>query len=105
MAVYGVFSEHLVPRRTRADILNILAGIPGFVWRGRVVDRAGRAGLGVTADLTPAAGQQPERAQMLLVFDPATGELLAHEYLELAPHHRVLHYALLLEGRRTETVG
>lgn len=105
MTVYGVYSEHLVPRRTRADILTILAGIPGFVWRGRVVDRAGRTGLGVTADLVPPTGQQPQRAQMLLVFDPSTGELLAHEYLELAPHHRVLHYGLLLEGRRTDTLG
>ncbi|NES14390.1 MULTISPECIES: CU044_5270 family protein [Micromonospora] len=105
MTVYGIYSEHLVPRRTRADILSILAGIRGFVWRGRVVDRAGRAGVGVTADLVPPAGERPERAQMLLVFDPATGELLAHEYLELAPQHRVLHYGLLLEGRRTDTLG
>ncbi|SBT51785.1 CU044_5270 family protein [Micromonospora auratinigra] len=104
-AVYDVYSDHLVPRRTRADILAVLAGVRGFVWRGRVVDRAGRPGLGVTADLVPPAGQQPERAQMLLVFDPATGELLAHEYLELAPHRRVLHYGLLLEGRRTDTLG
>lgn len=104
IAVYNIYSQHLLPRRTRADILTILAGIPGFVWRGRVVDRAGRAGLGVTADLVPPTGQ-PQRAQMLLIFDPSTGELLAHEYLELAPKHRVLHYALLLEGRRTDTVG
>ncbi|MFG2053649.1 CU044_5270 family protein [Micromonospora sp. NPDC048930] len=104
VAAYNVYAQHLLPRRTRADILTILAGKPGFVWRGRVVDRAGRAGVGVTADLTMPTGQ-PQRVQMLLVFDPSTGELLAHEHLELAPRHRVLHYGLLLEGRRTDTLG
>ncbi|MEU0151587.1 CU044_5270 family protein [Micromonospora fulviviridis] len=106
-AVYDLYVRHLVPRRTRADILTTLAGKPGFVWRGRVVDRAGRRGLAVTADLTPPADrpQNQQRAQMLLVFDPSTGELLAHEYLELAPQHRVLHYGLLLQASRTDTLG
>jgi hypothetical protein len=106
-AVYDTFAAHLVPRRTRADILTVLADKSGFVWRGRVVDRAGRPGVAVTADLTPPADrpQIPQRAQMLLVFDPSTGELLAHEYLELAPQRRVLHYALLLQTGRTDTLG
>ncbi|MEH0970884.1 hypothetical protein V6U77_07055 [Micromonospora sp. CPCC 205546] len=105
MRVYHLYSSYLVPRRTRADLLTILAGKPGFEWRGRVVDRAGRRGVAVTADLLPPAGQQPQRAQMLLVFHPSTGELLAHEYLETAPKRRVLHYALLLDARRTDTVS
>ncbi|MER5700722.1 CU044_5270 family protein [Micromonospora sp. NPDC002296] len=105
MAAYEMFVTHVVPRRTRADILTILADKPGFVWRGRVVDRAGRPGLAVTADLIPPAGEYPQRAQMLLVFDPPTGELLAYEYLELAPRHRVLHYLLLLRTGRTDTLG
>ncbi|MFG2165766.1 hypothetical protein [Micromonospora chersina] len=106
-AVYDLYVRHLVPRQARVDVLTILAGKRGFVWRGRVVDRAGRSGLAVTADLTPPADQpqNPQRAQMLLVFDPTTGELLAHEYLELAPRHRVLHYGLLLETSRTDTLG
>ncbi|MEU5947513.1 hypothetical protein ABZ793_18350 [Micromonospora sp. NPDC047465] len=105
--VYDTFARHLVPRRTRADILTLLADKPGFVWRGRVVDRAGRSGVAVTADLTPPADgpQIPQRAQMLLVFDSSTGDLLAHEYLELAPRRRVLHYALLIEATRTDTLG
>ncbi|MFG3709869.1 CU044_5270 family protein [Micromonospora sp. NPDC047730] len=107
MRTYHLYSSYLVPRRTRADLLTILAENPGFVWRGRVVDRAGRQGVAVTADLVPPAGQGliVERAQMLLVFDPSTGELLAHEYLETAPKRRVLHYALLLKARRTDTVN
>ncbi|MEU1685624.1 hypothetical protein [Micromonospora sp. NPDC005707] len=106
-AVYDLYVRHLVPRRGRVDVLTILAAKPGFAWRGRVVDRAGRWGLAVTADLTPPADrpQNPQRAQMLLVFNPTTGELLAHEYLELAPRHRVLHYGLLLQASRTDTLG
>lgn len=102
---YDFYSSYLVPKRTRADLLTILAEKPGFVWRGRVVDRAGRQGVAVTAELVPPTGKNPERAQMLLVFHPSTGELLAHEYLETAPKRRVLHYALLLEARRTDTVS
>ncbi|MDT0531944.1 CU044_5270 family protein [Micromonospora sp. DSM 115977] len=105
MAVQGVFVTHVVPRQARATILAILADKPGFVWRGQVVDRAGRSGLAVTADLTPPAGEYPQRAQMLLVFDPSTGELLAYEYLELAPRRRVLHYLLFLRTGRTDTLG
>ncbi|MFJ8576931.1 CU044_5270 family protein [Micromonospora sp. NPDC093277] len=106
-AVYQTYYRHLVPQRTRADILTILADKPGFVWRGRVVDRAGRPGLGVTADLT-LPGDRPEdtqRYEMLLIFDPNTGELLAQEYLERAPEQRVLHYGLLLQASRTDTLG
>ncbi|MFD2766909.1 CU044_5270 family protein [Micromonospora eburnea] len=106
-AVYNTYVRHLVPRRTRADILTILADKPGFVWRGRVVDRAGRPGLAVTADLTLAADrpEDTQRYQMLLIFDPGTGELLAQEYLEQAPKQRVLHYGLLLQASHTDTLG
>ncbi|MFG3699614.1 CU044_5270 family protein [Micromonospora sp. NPDC047620] len=107
MAAHEIFVTHLVPRRTRADILTILADKPGFVWRGRVVDRAGREGVAITADLTtpPELRVITQRVQMLLVFDPSTGELLAYEYLELAPRNRVLHYLLLLHTGRTDTLG
>lgn len=105
MRTYHLYSSYLVPRRTRADLLTILAEKPGFVWRGRVVDRAGRQGVAVTADLVPPAGEFLERAQMLLVFHPSTGELLAYEYLETAPKRRVLHYLLMLDARRTDTVS
>ncbi|MFC3504303.1 CU044_5270 family protein [Micromonospora krabiensis] len=106
-AVYDTYARLLVPRGTRADILTVLAAKPGFVWRGRVVDRAGRPGLAVTADLTPPADrpQNPQKAQMLLVFDPSTGALLAHEYVELAPQRRVLYYGLLRDTGRTDTLG
>jgi hypothetical protein len=106
MRTYHLYSgSYLVPKRIRADLLTILAEKPGFVWRGRVVDRAGRQGVAVTADLVPPAGEYPERAQMLLVFHPSTGELLAYEYLETAPKRRVLHYQLMLDARRTDTVS
>ncbi|RKF28111.1 CU044_5270 family protein [Micromonospora globbae] len=105
MRTYQLYSSFLVPRRTRADLLTILAEKPGFVWHGRVVDRAGRRGVAVTAELVPPPGQSPQRAQMLLVFHPSTGELLAYEYLETAPKHRVLHYLLVLDARRTDTVS
>jgi hypothetical protein len=97
----------VVPRQTRATILRILAGVPGFVWRGEVTDRAGRTGVAVTAD----EGDKQHHMQAVLVFDPRTGELLAHEFLalnwqgRLAPLARVSEYTLLLAYDRTNQLG
>lgn len=94
-----VYERYVVPRGTRAEILRVLADVPGFVWRGEVTDRAGRAGLAITFD-DRASGQQH-----LLVFNPTTGELAAHEVLTLEPLLRISTYAMILDTGRTHTTG
>lgn len=74
-----VYGQYVVPRQTRAEILRVLADVPGFRWRGQVTDRAGRKGVAITFD------DRKHNAQFLLIFDPNTGELLAHERLTLSP--------------------
>lgn len=77
--VSTVYGRYVVPRQTRAEILRILADVPGFLWRGEVTDRAGRKGVAITFD------DRAHNQQSLLIFDPNTGELLADELLTLSP--------------------
>jgi hypothetical protein len=93
-----IYAQYAVPREIRAQILRVLADVPGFVWRGTVTDRAGRTGVAITHD-DPQWGQQE-----LLVFDPKTGALLANELLTLSPK-RISTYQLILATDRTDTVG
>jgi hypothetical protein len=90
-----LFQDYLVPRETRAVILQILADVPGLVWRGEVTDRAGRAGLAVSGD--------GANEQAVLIFDPQTGVLLAQEYVQQS--NRPRGYALLLNADRVDHVG
>jgi hypothetical protein len=90
-----LFQDYLVPRETRAIILQILAETPGLVWRGAVTDRAGRAGVAVSGD------QANEQA--VLIFDPCSGVLLAQEYIQQARRPRG--YTLVLEADRTDHAG
>ncbi|MEH0822574.1 MULTISPECIES: hypothetical protein [unclassified Micromonospora] len=96
--VSTVYGRYVVPRRTRAEILRVLADVPGFLWRGQVTDRAGRKGVAVTFD------DREHHAQSLLIFDPNTGELLAHELLTLAPV-RLSAYQLVLDTAWTDRIG
>ncbi|MEV4625261.1 CU044_5270 family protein [Micromonospora sp. NPDC049523] len=95
MTVYG---RYVVPRRTRAEILRVLADVPGFRWRGEVTDRVGRAGLAITFD------DQVHDQQHLLIFNPKTGELTAHELVLLDPI-QITNYTTLLHTDRTNTPG
>ena len=79
-------------------VLRVLADLPGFRWRGQVTDRAGRAGMAVTVD------DREHDAQSLLIFDPGTGELLAHERLTLSPV-RISSYQVILDAGRTDRMG
>ncbi|MDO3703551.1 CU044_5270 family protein [Micromonospora sp. C28SCA-DRY-2] len=87
--VSTVYGRYVVPRQTRAEILRVLAEVPGFRWRGQVTDRAGRKGVAITYD------DREHNAQSLLIFDPNTGELLAHERLTLSPL-RISAYQVIL---------
>jgi hypothetical protein len=94
-----LYQRFLVPRSARAELLRALADEPGFVWRGDVTDRAGRAGVAVTRD-------DATQDQELLVFDPRTGELLASESITTVDgERRVSAYLLILESGWTDTLG
>ncbi|MGC4745343.1 CU044_5270 family protein [Micromonospora sp. DT201] len=96
--VSTLYSRYVVSRATRAEILRVLADVPGFRWRGQVTDRAGRAGVAVTFD------DREHDAQSLLIFDPKTGELLAHERLTLSPV-RISSYKVILDAAWTDQPG
>jgi hypothetical protein len=93
-----VYGRYVVARQTRAEILRVLAGVPGFLWRGEVTDRAGRKGVAITFD------DREHDAQSLLIFDPNTGELLAHERLTLSPI-RISAYQMILGTDWTNQLG
>jgi len=93
-----IYARYVVPKRTRAQVLNILADMPGFKWRGQATDRAGRRGVAITYD-DRAHGQQS-----LLIFDQRTGALLALEAVWLKPH-RVSVYVVILDTVRTARAG
>jgi hypothetical protein len=93
-----VYDRYAVPRPIRAQILRILADVPGFVWRGTVTDRVGRTGVAITFD------DREHGQQSLLIFDPHTGQLLAHELLTLKPK-RISTYQVILATDRTDTIG
>ncbi|MEH1167854.1 CU044_5270 family protein [Micromonospora sp. CPCC 205539] len=96
--VSTVYGRYVVPRQTRAEVLRVLADIPGLRWRGQVTDRAGRRGVAVTYD------DREHDQQNLLIFDPKTGELLAHELLTLAPM-RLSTYQVFLDTGWSDRVG
>jgi len=93
-----VYGRYAVSRRTRAEILRILAGVPGFRWRGKVTDRAGRPGLAITFD------DRAHDVQCLLIFNPQTGELLAEEMLSPSAT-RIGAYRVHLGTDRTDDAG
>ncbi|MEU5788428.1 CU044_5270 family protein [Micromonospora purpureochromogenes] len=93
--VSTVYGRYVVPRRTRAEILRVLADVPGFRWRGQVTDRAGRKGVAITFD------DRAHNQQSLLIFDPNTGELLAHELLTLSSV-RISAYQVILGAAWTD---
>lgn len=94
----GVYSQYVVPRQTRAEILRIIADVPGFVWRGEVTDRVGRHGVAITYD------DRAHDQQHLLIFNPKTGDLLANEVLILTPK-RISSYQVILHTDRTNQLN
>ncbi|MCI4066172.1 CU044_5270 family protein [Micromonospora sp. R77] len=96
--VSTLYAQFVIPRAARAEILRVLAAVPGFRWRGQVTDRAGRDGVAITFD------DREHNAQSLLIFDPKTGELLAHERLTLSPV-LLSAYQVILDAAWTDRMG
>ncbi|MCX5122015.1 CU044_5270 family protein [Micromonospora sp. NBC_00362] len=97
--VNTVYSRYPVSRASRAMILNVLADVPGFAWRGNVTDRAGRSGVAITST------DSERNLESLLIFDPKTGALLAHEMINTKQHPKLNFYEVFLDYNRTDTLN
>jgi hypothetical protein len=101
-----LYRSYAVPRQVRAQVLTILAGLPGFVWRGQVTDRIGRRGVAVTVRAYPPDDDTDRNQyETTLIFDERTGELLGHEYSVLTASPTVKSYILILNADRTDRLG
>ncbi|MFK3981849.1 CU044_5270 family protein [Micromonospora sp. NPDC050397] len=105
-AVASMYRYHEMTPALRAAVLRVLGDTDGLVYRGQVVDRAGRTGVAVSVD--SAAGATRD----LAVLDPETGVLLSYEQVALISPPRsavrapaVISYVLYLAHGRTEQIG
>lgn len=103
-AVAHLYLTQYLNRAARAAVLRLLAQTPALTWHPRLVDRMGRRGVGVSADLRTGR-------RRTLIFDPATGQLLASQTVKARPDNElralpighVTFYTLLGEvGRRAQ---
>ncbi len=78
--ITDLWQRRPVPPAVQGAVLRHLANLPG-VRLDETTDRAGRAGLAVSADDPPARGEW--RTRHVLVLDPATGMLLTAEQVAL----------------------
>jgi hypothetical protein len=71
--LHTLYEGHFVPKAVRAQLLRVMADVPGWKWRGAVTDRAGRPGVAMSHDDTEHG------LRSVIVFDPATGAVIAAE--------------------------
>ncbi|GAA0743854.1 hypothetical protein Drose_18070 [Dactylosporangium roseum] len=81
-AVAEMYRYHVLNPAQRAAVLRVLANTPGLVYRGPVVDRAGRDGVAFSADRDDSAG----RTRDVAVIDEDTGQLLSYERIAVLSH-------------------
>ncbi len=74
--VLALHQTYVVPADLQAAIWQVLVGEEGFRSLGKVEDRAGRAGTGISL----IARERPEY-RLVLIADPATGSLLGSEQI------------------------
>ncbi|BEL05237.1 hypothetical protein Q0Z83_034280 [Actinoplanes sichuanensis] len=77
VAVTDLARERLLTPATRAELLRIVARLPGLTYDGTVTDRAGRAGAAFS--ITSDHSGLPTRHT--LIVDQATGALLGYEQM------------------------
>lgn len=75
-AIMDLYRYHALDPPRRAAVLQVLGDTEGVNYLGGVVDRAGRAGVAVSADSDSGAVRD------IAVFDPVNGRLLSYERLE-----------------------
>ncbi|MFI5844544.1 hypothetical protein ACIA8K_33090 [Catenuloplanes sp. NPDC051500] len=93
-------------RQDRARFLRALAGAqPQWVWRGAVVDRAGRAGVAISTPVAVSDALYPgwTGGEIVLVLDPVTGELTGAE--RIRTDGSLDEYRLFLETRHVAEPG
>jgi hypothetical protein len=100
---------HPLDRQQRVAVLTVLADTRGLSYRGAARDRAGRAGVAISADLAVSG---PYQERVTLAFDMTTGELLSQETSRLADSGApdpadgaTSSYVLYLERLRTDRLG
>jgi hypothetical protein len=100
------YRSYVVPRTVRAQVLTILAGLPGFLWRGQVTDRIGRAGVAITVQArAPQDRGGSDQYVGVLIFDERTGELLDYEDSVVTTSPRLNTYMQILDSGRTDRIG
>lgn len=72
--VVGLFNQNVVPPATAAAMWTVLAAEPGFRSLGRVTDRAGRPGIGISV----ISSDVPEYRSVLII-SPTNGQLIGKE--------------------------
>ena len=100
-----LYRSYAVPRRVRAQVLTILAGLPGFRWRGQVTDRLGRPGVAVTLWSYPSDTTALNPYEETLIFHERTGELLDFEITTRTASPTLTTYIQILDANRTDRLG
>jgi hypothetical protein len=101
-----LYRSYAVPRRVRAQVLTILAGLPGFRWRGQVTDRLGRPGVAVTVRSSPPPDRtDSDEYEETLIFHERTGELLGFEMSTRIASPTLTAYVQILDANRTDRLG
>ncbi|BCB78274.1 hypothetical protein GCM10022251_31310 [Phytohabitans flavus] len=101
-----LYRSYVVPRRVRAQVLTILAGVPGFRWRGQVTDRIGRRGVAITVRAYPPQDRtDSNQYEGVLIFDERTGELLGYEISVLTASPTLNSYVQILDADHTDRLG
>jgi hypothetical protein len=80
--IRNIWANQVVTPQLQSVLLDILAGRPGTTMDGTTTDRAGRAGIAVSATSASTAPGTPQM-RYVLVLDPQTGMLLDYERVAL----------------------
>lgn len=104
--VSELWGRQVVPPQLQARLIRVLAAQTGVVLRGATVDRVGRSGIAVSAET-----ERGPQEQIILVFQPETGDLLDAEHVILQHTElpvqppATISYSVMLETGYTEGIS